>query len=92
MEKINSLSTQLVKCCFCDFLKVNLYYYFKYFFSFILLCIACFWFEEYCALFNIIILELSIIYKLLNMQFYVIWKMAVCNSCNYIENCKGKLL
>lgn len=26
------------------------------------------------------------------MQFYVIWKMAVCNSCNYIDNCKGKLL
>lgn len=26
------------------------------------------------------------------MQFYVIWKMAVCNSCNYIHNYEGKLL
>lgn len=26
------------------------------------------------------------------MQFYVIWKMAVCNSCNYIDKYKGKLL
>ncbi|KAK2517550.1 Igf1 [Columba livia] len=25
MEKINSLSTQLVKCCFCDFLKVKMH-------------------------------------------------------------------
>ncbi|XP_053798371.1 insulin-like growth factor I [Vidua chalybeata] len=25
MEKINSLSTQLVKCCLCDFLKVKMY-------------------------------------------------------------------
>ncbi|XP_028934460.1 insulin-like growth factor I isoform X4 [Ornithorhynchus anatinus] len=25
MEKINSLSTQLFKCCFCDFLKVKMH-------------------------------------------------------------------
>ncbi|KAF2979792.1 hypothetical protein EK904_012816 [Melospiza melodia maxima] len=25
MEKINSLSTQLVKCCLCDFLKVKMH-------------------------------------------------------------------
>uniref|UniRef100_A0A8I3B1Y0 Insulin like growth factor 1 n=1 Tax=Meleagris gallopavo TaxID=9103 RepID=A0A8I3B1Y0_MELGA len=39
MEKINSLSTQLVKCCFCDFLKVKMHTVSYIHFFYLALCL-----------------------------------------------------
>ncbi|XP_015278112.1 PREDICTED: insulin-like growth factor I [Gekko japonicus] len=44
MEKINSLSTQLFKCCFCDFLKVKMHtvsYVHLFYFGLCLLTLTC---------------------------------------------------
>lgn len=71
MGKISSLPTQLFKCCFCDFLKVNIFFFYS------LKSLGEF---KLCPVFLLpraglhfkffIVSELRVIYKMLNVQFH----------------------
>lgn len=79
MGKISSLPTQLFKCCFCDFSKVNISYSFKSLGNFILIV--------YCLLLPRSVTRFKCsLFK--NWELFInCW---ICNSVGSEKNCSGR--